>query len=119
MKFKKTGLNSVLFTGAVFIKSELPTYKISAEYRGNLSPKVKVLEPKLVEKPPHFYQNTKTLCLYHTDNFKWNANKLIAKEIMSWTIAWLYFYECWLQTNEWYGPAVAHSNRKKKIEKDE
>ena len=118
MKSKITGKNTVLFTGEVMIKPELPKYEISVEYRGNLSPRVKVIKPKLVEKPPHFYHNTKTLCLYHPKDFKWNANKIIAKEIMSWTIAWLYFYECWLQTDVWYGPEVEH-NYENKTEIDE
>ena len=33
---------------------------------------------------------------------------------MDWTIAWIYFYEVWLETNIWYGPEVPHNNNKEK-----
>lgn|SRR5690554_3502373 len=110
-KSKQKG-NEIIFTGELLIKPELPTYKISVEYRGNLRPLVKVISPALVENPPHFYQSNKSLCLYHPDNFKWDTNKLIAKEIMQWTIAWLYFYEVWLEKGIWYGPEVPHVTQK-------
>lgn len=111
-KSKQKGDN-IVFTGDLFIKSELPIYNVSIEYRGNLRPVVKINSPALVEKPPHFYQNDKSICLYHPDNFKWRIDKLIAKEIIQWTIAWIYFYECWLQTGKWFGPEAAHNTDKK------
>jgi hypothetical protein len=108
---KQKGEN-IVFTGDLFVKSELPIYNVSVEYRGNLRPVVKVNSPVLVDKPPHTFED-KSLCLYHSNNFKWNANKLIVKEIMQWTIAWIYFYEYWLQTGEWIAPAVPHNSEKK------
>jgi len=108
---KKMG-DSIVFTGDLFVKPELPIYSLSIEYKGNLRPTVKVIYPILVEKPPHTFAD-KSLCLYHSDNFKWNADKLIAKEIMQWTIAWIYFYEYWLQTGKWIGPEVPHNTEKK------
>ena len=100
--------NSIVFTGDLLVTPELPIYNVSVEYRGNLRPVVKVNFPALVENPPHFYKEDKSLCLYHNDNFKWNTNKLIAKEIMHWTISWIYFYEYWKQTGEWIAPEVPH-----------
>ena len=32
---------------------------------------------------------------------------------MDWTIAWIYFYEVWLETKIWYGPEASHNNKKK------
>ena len=45
--------------------------------------------------------------------------KLVAKEIMSWTIAWLYFYEAWLQTGKWFGPESHHTPNIIKEDKDD
>lgn len=103
--------SSLVFTGDLFIKPELPIYNVSIEYNGDSQPKVKINSPALVEHPPHVYSD-KSICLYHPNNFKWSATKLIAKEIVHWTIAWIYFYEYWLQTGKWIGPEAAHNSPK-------
>lgn len=103
----------VTFIGDLQVKKELPTYKVKVEYRGNCPPRVSIISPQHAESAPHVYEGG-YLCLYHHDNFHWGYNKLIAKEIMQWTCAWLYFYEYWLQTGEWVGPAVPH---RKKVQK--
>lgn len=115
-KSKRIG-DKVVFTGELFIKPELPQYTVSIEYNGNNRPKVKVISPDLVEKPPHTFSD-KSLCLYHSSNFNWSAEKLIAKQIMDWTIEWIYFYEYWLQTGNWIGPEVPHNNIDKKDEQN-
>ncbi len=113
---KKDG--ELIFTGDLMIMPELPVYNVSVHYRFNLPPKVYVNSPKLDDKCPHRYKDD-SLCLYHRDNFKWNADKLLATMIMQWTIAWIYFYEAWLQTGEWYGPEVPHGNtERKEVEKE-
>lgn len=111
--------DSVTFVGDLMIKPELPIYTVSIEYRGKLSPKVKVIHPKLDEDRPHFYKNTDSLCLYHPDDFGWDCRKLVAKEILSWTIAWIYFYEAWLQTGKWFGPESHHGANTIKEDKDD
>lgn len=103
----------VEFTGILQPKPEYRKFKVSVKYRGDLKPQVKVIEPKLVENPPHFYKSSGTLCLYHPKDFKWTKDKLIAKYILPITSAWLYFYEVWLETNVWYGPEASHDNNKK------
>lgn len=113
-KSKRVG-DKVIFTGELFIRPELPKYFISIEYNGIISPKVTVLSPPLVEASPHTYPD-KSLCLYHPKNFHWSADKLVAKQIMDWTIEWIYFYEYWLQTGTWIGPEVPHDNNEKKDE---
>ena len=109
--FKK-GKNEIIFTGELMIKPELPLYTVSICYRGSLSPIVKILTPKLVENPPHYYKKSDSLCLYHPDNYKWKKENLIVKDIVPWTIAWIYFYEYWLQEGEWIGPEAAHNETK-------
>lgn len=104
--------DSILFVGDLLIKPEHPIYTVSVEYKGNSRPTVRIISPALVEDPPHTFSD-KSLCLYHSKNFNWNRNKLIAKEIMQWTIAWIYFYEYWLQTGKWVGPEVSHNTEKK------
>ena len=108
---KKAG--EIVFTGNLLIKPELPIYNVSVHYRFNFSPKVYVNSPTLDDNSPHRYSDG-SLCLYHHDNYKWNADKLVATIIMQWTIAWIYFYEAWLQTGVWYGPEVPHKNDTKK-----
>lgn len=100
------------FTGELSVKPEFRKYIISITYRGAREPEVRVLSPLLVDNPPHFYSNTKSLCLYHPDNYNWTEDKLIAKEIVPWTAAWIYFYEIWLETGIWYGPEVSHKQIK-------
>jgi hypothetical protein len=108
---KKTN-SEVQFVGELQPKPEFRKFKVSVLYRGNLRPQVKVLSPKLVDNPPHFYEKSETLCLYHPKDFKWTNNKLVAKHIVPITSAWLYFYEVWLETNKWYGPEASHGNTK-------
>ena len=99
--------SGVIFTGWLQVRPEFPKYLVKVEYRGNLEPLISVLEPNISSKAPHRYKGG-YLCLYHPKVFKWNGQKLIAKEIMIWTAAWIYFYECWKQTGEWYGPEIPH-----------
>ncbi|WP_294322708.1 hypothetical protein [uncultured Chryseobacterium sp.] len=111
-KHKQEG-NTITFEGTLQVKPEFPVYTISIIYRGSLSPIVKVLNPQLVENPPHVYKSEDNkLCLYHPKNFKWTKEKFIAKEILEWTAGWLYFYEVWLETGVWYGPE-AHEDFEK------
>lgn len=103
--------DEIEFIGNLHVKPELPIYNISVTYRGDLRPKVKVLKPDLVENPPHCYPDD-TLCLYHKENYHWKGAKLIAKYIIPWVAAWIYFYEVWKQTGIWYGPEVPHTTPK-------
>lgn len=108
---KKTS-TEVLFVGELQPKPEYRKYKVSILYRGNSNPQIRVIEPKLVDNPPHFYKGSGTLCLYHPKDFKWRKELLIAKYIVPITAAWLYFYEVWLETDIWYGPEAKHTTPK-------
>ena len=111
-KHKKEG-NTIVFEGTLQVKPEFPVYTISILYRGSLPPIVKVVNPQLVENPPHVYRSAENkLCLYHPNNFNWTKEKFVAKEIIEWTAGWLYFYEVWLETGVWYGPE-AHEDFEK------
>ncbi len=102
--------NEIEFIGDLTVKPEFPTYTVSITYRGDLRPLVRIINPKLVENPKHYYQSTKSLCLYHPKDYTWSRGKLIAKDIVPWTAGWIYFYEVWLETDVWYGPEAEHVN---------
>lgn len=99
---------NVIFKGILHVKPELPEYLIKVVYRQNASPQIFVVEPKPIADAPHIYNNTGSLCLYHPSDYKWDARKLIANDIMGWTAGWIYFYEYWLQSGDWIGPAASH-----------
>lgn len=126
----------ITFEGDLIIKPELPVYTVNIEYRKWGAPIVKVLNPKLVKGCPHVYvdkrqnkekdkkkktnsvgdtsvRDMRYLCLYRPGDFNWSNDKLITNEIIGWTIAWLYFYECWLETGEWLGPEAQHGDTQK------
>ena len=115
-KAKKRGDNVIEFIGDLLVKPVFPLYTVSITYRGDLRPLVKILKPEIVPDPPHFYKESRSLCLYHPANYNWTKEKLIAKDIVSWTAAWIYFYEKWLQTDIWYGPEAAHDENFTKSE---
>ena len=109
----RKSVTEVLFRGNLLVKPEMPVYKVSVLYRGSKSPLVKVIKPELVDNAPHIYPGSSTLCLYHPRNYKWKRENLVAREIMGWTTAWIYFYEVWLQKGKWYGPEAPHDIEKK------
>jgi len=109
-KVKKRGQYDIEFIGDIIVKPVFPVYTVSINYRGDSRPLVKIIKPELVEDPPHFYKESQSLCLYHPKNFHWVKEKLIAKDIVPWTAAWIYFYEVWLQKGVWYGPEAGHEN---------
>lgn len=108
-KAKRKGEFEIEFVGDLHVKPELPIYTVSITYRGSSSPQVRVISPELVTDAKHIYKESKTLCLYHPENFHWTKEKLIAQNIVSWTAAWIYFYEGWLQSGVWYGPEAHHT----------
>ncbi|WP_345237225.1 hypothetical protein [Hymenobacter saemangeumensis] len=98
----------ITFVGQVQAHPNLPVYTLKVAYRYRQAPRVQVVSPALVERPPHFYRDVRALCLYHPRNFTWTKETLVADTILPWAIGWVYFYEVWLQTGEWYGAEAAH-----------
>ena len=90
--------------------------EVSSVGGGRNVPCVRVLAPRLVNvpgrrQPPHTFGDG-TLCLYHTDDFRWDGTQLIAATIVPWACEWCYFYEVWLATGEWLGPQYPHGGSK-------
>ncbi|MFM2393213.1 MAG: hypothetical protein RLZZ546_1195 [Bacteroidota bacterium] len=60
-------------------------------------------------KLPHVYCNkTQELCLYYPKFKEWDFSKIILNTIIPWTMEWLFFYEIWLSTGQWYGKGIEH-----------
>lgn len=121
--FKARKLNGgrIEFIGEIIARPELPTYTVSIIYKGYLRPDVTILTPKLVEHPPHVYPG-KVLCLFHPDNYNWKKENSIANDIVPLIASWIYFYEAWLEHDEWFGPEahhVADTVKKDKIDNTE
>lgn len=99
----------ITFTGTLQPHENMPVYTVKITYRSWKNPRVKVISPELVKKPPHFYRKTQTLCLYHPEKFAWKKEYPIAITIIPWVSSWLYFYEVWKQTDKWYGEEAEHN----------
>lgn len=85
-------------------------YKIKIQYSNNGSPKIWITDPKLKArendgKIPHIYSDN-CLCLYLPGVWEWTRGMFIAETIIPWTSLWLYYYEIWLVTGEWFGGGI-------------
>jgi len=84
-------------------------YQIQIRYRLEESPKIFVISPNLLDlagrrEIPHLYdQAQQKLCLYLPSTGEWSATKWLVDTIIPWVNLWLYYFEDWLQTNEWHG----------------
>jgi hypothetical protein len=93
------------------------TLEVHAVWRSNRLPAVRVLAPSLENEPgrslpPHTFSDG-TLCLYHTDDFRWTDGHFIAETIVPWACEWCYYYELWLSTGDWLGPQYLHGAPKR------
>lgn len=90
------------------------TYKIKIttkpRFAGNYTPEIYVLSPKPLKMAegktslPHVFDHKKQqICLYDNRCGEWNCSMSIAETIVPWAAEWLYFYEIWVMTGEWYG----------------
>lgn len=46
------------------------------------------------------------MCLYYPKNNEWDSSRLITKTIIPWISEWLFYYELWLGSDEWYGGGI-------------
>ena len=53
---------------------------------------------------PHVYSHKEQrLCLYSPSRREWSNNKLIVSTIIPWTSDWLFYYELWVESGQWFG----------------
>lgn len=94
-------------------------YRVRIECREGEPPNVYVEEPKLSRRPrepdkpiPHAYNSDKPgkerpCCFYPAVD--WDGTHLIATTVIPWLMSWLFDYEIWHATGDWYGGGV-HPN---------
>lgn len=86
------------------------TYTIRIDYKPTEPPRVFVVEPQLVGKPPHrYYSDGGRLCLYWHD---YHNSMGFGESIVPWTAEWLYFYELWQVHGKWLAPESPHGQPK-------
>jgi hypothetical protein len=83
-------------------------YEICITFRANDVPKVFVVSPDLTElaggrELPHVYHNPIRLCLYLPSSGEWEGHMRIDKTFVPWTATWLYYFEEWLESDDWKG----------------
>jgi hypothetical protein len=80
-------------------------YRVEISYTIPRRPEIRVLSPELRIRPglkrlPHVFDEDK-LCVHQAH--EWAGDLSIAKTIIPWIMAWLYFYEVWYATGFWEG----------------
>lgn len=85
-------------------------YMVLVEYRANNAPRASVLDPVLRRREPskvipHTYPVDRP-CLFLPTTGEWRPDKYIALTIIPWFSEWLFYYEAWRATGEWYGGGV-------------
>lgn len=90
-------------------------YIVTIEYKIGNSPEVFLINQRLIKTKedilPHCYKQDFMssekecikLCLYYPRRGEWDSSMFISDTIIPWAIEWLYFYELWRMTGEWYG----------------
>jgi len=78
-------------------------YTVEIQHTVGLRPDIRVIDPPLEGRPgealPHVFPGD-LLCVYRGD--QWTANRPLTA-ILPWITEWLFYYELWLATGQWYG----------------
>ena len=83
-------------------------YTVEIQFQAGSSPDIYVREPDIQllagdRDLPHVYHNPLKLCLYRPEKQQWHAKLRIDRTIIPWTALWLYYFEEWLESNDWKG----------------
>lgn len=110
----------VLYWNGKLCPSQLSrTYNVKLKYKLKKHPIVTVSGENLkkLDDPnfPHVFNIDLEkwlieICLYYNEEF--NSQMLLADTIIPWTVEWLYYYEIWLATGNWYGGGKHPVSRK-------
>lgn len=99
-------------------------YIITLEYKIPKPPAVYLINQKVMKNKedvlPHCYERKYYdenrervhLCLYYPRRTEWKGTMFLADTIVPWAVEWLYYYEQWRMTGEWYGGGE-HPKQKK------
>lgn len=109
-QFAREGRDGIYtFRGGLRPRPESVEYQVLVKYCLLKKPGVWITSPTIVPDAPHRYPSDLSLCLYYPDDFIWRKDTSLARYILPWTAAWLYFYEQWLETGVWLGPEAPHN----------
>ncbi|MDA8587206.1 hypothetical protein N9L47_13240 [Rhodobacteraceae bacterium] len=83
-------------------------YTIEIQFMAGSAPTIFVRDPNIQllagdRDLPHIYHNPTSLCLYQPKNQQWRPTLRIDQTIVPWTVLWLFFFEEWLESDEWKG----------------
>ncbi len=83
-------------------------YEVCITFRAGDAPRVFVASPSLTElaggrKLPHVYYDPLRLCLHLPGSGEWEGHMRIDKTFVPWTATWLYYFEEWLDSDDWKG----------------
>lgn len=87
-------------------------YTLQIVYPQGRTPRVVVREPDLValaggRRLPHVYeQKPPHLCLYLPGTGEWDNSMRISETIVPWAILWLFYFEEWLESDDWKGGGI-------------
>jgi hypothetical protein len=98
---------TLIATGTLTPSAVSRTYMMRVSYKLGKSPKVNVISPDLSaladSKPlPHIYGGNE-ICLFLPGSGEWTSSMFLAETVVPWTVEWLFFFEIWNATGEWYG----------------
>ena len=82
-------------------------YRCKVKYERKVAPKVFILNPDLPKSTNHMYKD-RSLCLYKPSNWQWQNYMQFDQDLFPNICTWLYHYEVWLKTGNWYGEEAAH-----------
>lgn len=93
------------------------TYRVQIRLPVGMTPRVKVLTPKIdYDRRIHMYASGH-LCLYKPEDQPWMETDYVHEKIVPWTAEWLVYYELYKLTGEWHGPEAPHSDEPKEQQK--
>ena len=85
------------------------TVKLYAK-QGSKNVKLFVVKPQIKcytngKKVPHLYCDG-SLCLHYPSYNEWSYGDSWAATLIPWASLWLFYYEIWVETNQWLGGGI-------------
>lgn len=97
----------ILLTDDTSFDVELSEYQVKVVYTREKPPKVYITHPVLPKTTKHLYKDG-SLCLYKPKNWQWENEMKFHEELFPDICLWLYHYENWRDTGNWFGEEAAH-----------
>lgn len=83
------------------------SYRVKMVYAVTSAPKIFLIEPILPKTTKHLYRDG-SLCLYKSANWQWQNDMKFDEALFPDICTWLYHYEVWCDTGNWYGEEAPH-----------